>query len=82
MFLSSWQISSKLPNTESDFSNIAGVASQKLLSVLDIFLRILQEFRIASATFCQIKLNGFDLKSPLKSAKLFTINNNHFEAAC
>ena len=70
-------MSRKLPNAKSGFSNIVGAALLKWLSVVGIFLGIIQEFRTASAVFYQIRTKGFDLKSPFKSV----LSRYQFEAA-
>ena len=45
LFLNSYKIFRKLLITESDYTNVAGAASLKLLSLVDISLRILKKFR-------------------------------------
>ena len=42
--LNSWKMFKKLPITKSDFSNVVGATLPQSLSVVNIFLRILQEF--------------------------------------
>ena len=44
VFLNTYKIYRKLPITESDYSNVTGVALLKSLSTVNILLRIHQEF--------------------------------------
>ena len=62
--------------TESDYRNFAFATLLKSLSVVDILLRILQDFRnhflkehlrkTATAAFLPINIRGFDLKPPFR----------------
>ena len=67
IFLNFGKISRKLSTTESDNSNVAGATLLKSLSIVDILLPILQEFR-----------NIF-LKKHLKKTAEATCNDSTFK---
>lgn len=72
-FLNSWKTPRKLSITNNGLSNVARATLFKLLSVVDILLRIPQKFRniflkkqlrkAVLAAFHQIKIKGCNLKS-------------------
>ena len=73
IFLKLLKISSKLPITKNDYSNMARATLLKSLLAVDIFLQISQQFRnilrkehlkkVAFAAFFQVKIKVFDSKS-------------------